>query len=702
MKWSKTAQYIILVVSVSRLWHLLVIFTVFHSHGYCIELTGLFGRISSPGFLKPYPNDQNVTWDIRVPEGHRVKIYFTHFNLELSYLCEYDYVKLLSQGKVMAHFCGTESTDTEKVPGNLPYYSLDNKMIVTFISDFSNEKEFTGFEAFYAAEDIDECEKLDDNMEMCDHFCHNHIGGYYCSCRAGFNLHTDKKTCVVKCDDVIYTTNSGEIVSPEFPEIYPKLTNCRYRIQAEEGFSILLRFLHFDVESHPDVRCPYDRLQITAGGKALPPLCGENLPPEIDTRSKTVDIVFTTDGSGHHTGWKLQYTTKALPCPDPVLPPRGHFTPEQKTYVVKDKLTLSCEEGYVLEQNGSILPSFTAVCQSDGTWDKPLPRCEIVNCGPPDEPENGNFTFESGNEVTTYNAQILYQCAEPIYKMKENQAHYRCGKGGEWVEVITGSKAIPTCLPDCGKKSEITGRIVGGKKAKLGDFPWQVFLTYDDTKGGGALINDRWIITAAHVVYDKNLHDLTIKMGIINRTDPSAYKTSPKLLFIHPDYKDDDTYKNDIALIKLQDKVKLSIDILPVCLPRKDVRISDTEGDYNSGDVSGWGGTEVARSSRILQYVDVDVINQVKCKAAYQKVQKVITDDMFCAGKEEEGVAKDSCHGDSGGALVFKDKVSKSWFIGGIVSWGTSDCGSKTLFGVYTNVRNYLNWIEKTIMANAD
>ncbi|CAJ0932760.1 unnamed protein product [Ranitomeya imitator] len=76
-----------------RLWHFLVLATVFHCYGYCIELTGLFGRISSPGFVKPYPNDQNITWDIRVPEGHRIKIYFTHFNVELSYLCEYDYVK---------------------------------------------------------------------------------------------------------------------------------------------------------------------------------------------------------------------------------------------------------------------------------------------------------------------------------------------------------------------------------------------------------------------------------------------------------------------------------------------------------------------------------------------------------------------------------------------------------------------------------
>ncbi|KAM3922957.1 mannan-binding lectin serine protease 2 [Leptodactylus fuscus] len=696
-----------------RLWHLLVIATILYSDGFCIELTGLYGKISSPGYPKPYPNEQLITWDIRVPEGHRIKIYFTHFDLELSYLCEYDFVELKSQGTVVAHLCGKESTDTEKAPGNAPFYSMDNKMTVTFRSDFSNEKEFSGFEAFYTAEDIDECEKPDEDTEICDHFCHNHIGRYYCSCRGGFNLHTDKKTCIVKCDDVTYTTNSGEIVSPDFPEIYPKLTNCRYRIQAEEGFSILLRFLHFDVESHPDVVCPYDRLQITASGKDLPPLCGENIPPEIDTRSNKVDIVFTTDGSGHHTGWKIQYTTKALPCPDPVLPPRGRFTPEKKTYVVKDRLSLSCEKGYVLEQNKLILSSFTAICRSDGTWDKPLPKCTIIDCGPPDDLEHGNFTFETESKLTIYNAKILYKCNEPFYKMTDDRARYQCGDSRHWEEINTRSKTLPTCKPDCGvKQPRPYQRITGGKPAFLGDFPWQVYLQNDQVKGGGALLDDKWIITAAHVVYgDKNelesiIKHLVIKTGFILQDDTNAHKAIAKSIFIHPDYTDDQSYNNDIALIKLQDKVPMNERTLAICLPTKDKRfvINDSEDSHVTGQVSGWGRSKHrASGTKKLFYVDVDVVDRVTCNTAYQKKLNVgnkvlITDNMFCAGEE----GKDSCKGDSGGALVFKDDTTEKWFIGGIVSWGAEDCGARDQYGVYTRVTNYLDWIKDTITANSD
>lgn len=43
--------------------------------------------------------------------------------------------------------------------------------------------------------DVDECSDSSDEDLFCDHFCHNFIGGYYCSCRYGYLLHTDNRTC---------------------------------------------------------------------------------------------------------------------------------------------------------------------------------------------------------------------------------------------------------------------------------------------------------------------------------------------------------------------------------------------------------------------------------------------------------------------------------------------------------------------------
>ncbi|XP_040182276.1 mannan-binding lectin serine protease 2 isoform X1 [Rana temporaria] len=682
-----------------RLCYLLIISIVTLPHAYGIQLSGLYGRMASPGFPKPYPNEQTLTWNIQVPEGHRVKIYFTHFDLELSYLCEYDYIKLTSQGKDVAHLCGKESTDTEKAPGDTTFYSLDNKMTVTFRSDYSNEKQFTGFECFYVAEDINECvKKNEDEEDTCDHHCHNHLGGYYCSCRPGFNLHTDKKTCIVQCKDETYTTSSGDITSPDFPGIYPKLTNCKYTIQAEEGFSILLRFVHFDIESHPDTVCPYDRLQVAAKGKEIAVLCGETLPPEIDTRSNKVDIVFTTDGSGHHTGWNLQYTVKALPCPDPVLPSRGHFTPVKKTYVVKDRLELKCEKGYELIENGMIISSFTAVCGVTGQWNKKIPICEIVDCGPPAALENGNYFFVTSNGVTTYNAKIQYNCAT-FYIMKDDIVEYQCGSEGKWVKKDTTTTSLPICEPDCGKRTkQAIQRIIGGTHAYLGQFPWQVLIKGNIGDGAGALLYDKWIITAAHVVVGTDLPELKMKMGFVSRNDTNFYKAEPEAIYIHPSYRNDETYNHDIALIKLKGKVPINDAIIGICLPTTEDRnrISDADNDLHVGEVSGWGDTGRNPHSRHLRFVHVNIINHGKCMNAYsgKPIKAKVTENMICAGHEDGG--KDSCQGDSGGALVFLDSERERYFIGGIVSWG-ENCGAKGVYGVYTKVSNYLDWIRNTV-----
>ena len=69
-------------------------FSLLKALAHTVELNNMFGQIQSPGYPDSYPSDSKVTWNITVPEGFRIKLYFMHFNLESSYLCEYDYVKV--------------------------------------------------------------------------------------------------------------------------------------------------------------------------------------------------------------------------------------------------------------------------------------------------------------------------------------------------------------------------------------------------------------------------------------------------------------------------------------------------------------------------------------------------------------------------------------------------------------------------------
>ncbi|KAM9217782.1 LOW QUALITY PROTEIN: mannan-binding lectin serine protease 2 [Leptosomus discolor] len=267
----------------------------------------MYGRITSPSFPNVYPNHKERIWNITVPKGYSVRIYFTHFNLELSYLCEYDYVKLSSGGRTLATLCGKDSTDTEEAPGNKTYVSVDNNLMVVFRSDYSNEKPFTGFEAFYAAEDIDECRQLFDGEPLCNHHCHNYVGGYYCSCRIGYTLHENKRTCTgIKCF-------------------------CSLRYNQWD-------YRNMHLAGKNEVETPK---------KQFGPFCGKTLPAKMETQAGVVNVTCITDVSGAHTGWKIKCTAAGLPCPSPEAPPHGHIAPVQARCVVGDHCAL-CDMGWLL------------------------------------------------------------------------------------------------------------------------------------------------------------------------------------------------------------------------------------------------------------------------------------------------------------------------------------------------------------------
>jgi secreted trypsin-like serine protease len=109
--------------------------------------------------------------------------------------------------------------------------------------------------------------------------------------------------------------------------------------------------------------------------------------------------------------------------------------------------------------------------------------------------------------------------------------------------------------------------------------------------------------------------------------------------------------------------------------------------------VIGWGATQEGGSTTPrLMKVDVSVQGQELCQANYQEAEAgtQLTRNMFCAGEPEGG--KDSCQGDSGGFIGAPDQSGHVQL--GIVSWGFG-CARPKLFGVYTRVANYKEWISQ-------
>jgi len=292
--------------------------------------------------------------------------------------------------------------------------------------------------------------------------------------------------------------------------------------------------------------------------------------------------------------------------------------------------------------------------------------------------------------VTTGNSlKILFKTDRT-----SNWRGFKCTASVDGTVVTTTSPSVTTTAPPpsgrcvCGKANRAT-RIVGGVTTEVNEYPWQVALVGQGSSQvfcGGSLINDRWVLTAAHCTAS-GVSQVLLGNHLQSQTDSNEKRINVRRVVDHPNYNSR-TLNNDFSLLELSEAVDLESvapAIRPVCLPSAS---NPSQYENVPSIVSGWGTTSSGGSQpNALREVTVKTMTNSACNGKYGS--GTITSAMICAANPN----KDSCQGDSGGPLV--RNVGGYFNLIGVVSWGYG-CADSRYPGVYARVTNQIDWITRT------
>lgn len=299
------------------------------------------GHLESPNFPEDYHANKECIWRLSVPDDYQVALKFQSFEVENHDNCVYDYVEirdgLTLDSPLLGVFCGY------KIPPDIR--SATNHLLVKFVSDGSVQK--AGFSATFMKE-FDECALKDHG---CAQDCINTLGGYECSCRLGYELHSDGKNCEDACGGVFDSPN-GTITSPSFPEMYPSNKMCVWEIIALPQYRITLNFTHFDLEGNNihQQQCEYDRIEVYSKLSEdklnkIGTYCGSKLPQLITSEGNALRIVFSSDNSIQKSGFAAVFLTDMDEC---VVNNGGCL---HECHNTLGSYTCSCHNGFMLHEN---------------------------------------------------------------------------------------------------------------------------------------------------------------------------------------------------------------------------------------------------------------------------------------------------------------------------------------------------------------
>ncbi|GAB0199455.1 CUB and sushi domain-containing protein 3 [Grus japonensis] len=353
-------------------------------------LRGPSGVITSPNYPVQYDNNAYCVWVITALNPAKViKLTFEEFELERGYdtLTVGDGGQVGDQKTVLYVLTGTTVPDL--------IVSTHHQMWLLFQTD--SVSNLLGFKATY--EEIDQGSCGDPGIPAYGRregstFRHGDSLKFECqpafelkgqktiTCQKSSQWSAQKPVCVFSCF-FNFTTPSGIVLSPNYPEEYGSSLHCVWLIIAKPESRIHLAFNDFDVEPQ------FDFLAVKDGGTAESPVLGtfsgNQIPSSLTSSGHVARLEFQTDHSMEKRGFNITFTTfRHNECPDPGVPVNGKRFGD--SLQLGSSVSFLCDEGFIRTHGSETITCILK--EGNVVWNNAVLRCEAP-CG-------GHLTSPSG------------------------------------------------------------------------------------------------------------------------------------------------------------------------------------------------------------------------------------------------------------------------------------------------------------------
>ena len=208
---------------------------------------------------------------------------------------------------------------------------------------------------------------------------------------------------------------------------------------------------------------------------------------------------------------------------------------------------------------------------------------------------------------------------------------------------------------------------------------------------GGTIINQQWILSAAHCVMSNPMAIAAKVHAGIQAIDERGEVSDIKMYRCHPEYKVeaslDAKFTTDLCLYKTMRPFNFSDEIKPAKL----VKDKNQYSSFTKASITGFGNMKGFRSHMRLRKIEMRLGSESECNE-YWKGKFNISSSLCLITHDDQDFP---CIGDFGTGIIGKENDGSPVIVGVAMS---SDCKSY-VFG--PNILNQLEWINEVLNNDA-